>query len=51
MKLEGAKVAVQGYGNVGSNAAVFLQDLGCKVVAISDVYGGLYNENGLGCSN
>lgn len=49
MKLEGAKVAVQGYGNVGSNAAVFLQDLGCKVVAISDVYGGLYNENGLGC--
>lgn len=49
MKLEGAKVAVQGYGNVGSNAAVFLQDLGCKVVAISDVYGGLYNENGLDC--
>src|SRR5262249_20421227 len=34
MKLEGARVAVQGFGNVGSYAAKFLQDAGCKVVAI-----------------
>lgn len=49
LNLDGAKVVVQGYGNVGSNAAVMLQDLGCKVVAVSDVHGGLYNENGLDC--
>lgn len=47
MNLEGAAVAVQGYGNVGSNAAVILEDLGCKVIAVCDVYGGLYNEHGL----
>lgn len=49
MKLEGARVAVQGYGNVGSHAAVFLQELGCRIVAVSDVYGGLCNDNGLDC--
>lgn len=47
LDLEGATVAVQGYGNVGSNAAIMLEDLGCKVVAVSDVEGGIYNENGL----
>jgi len=40
-------VAVQGYGNVGSWAARILHEMGCKVVAISDVSGGLYNPNGL----
>ncbi len=39
--------AVQGYGNVGSNAAMFLQDLGVKVVAATDVYGGVVNRDGL----
>jgi len=39
--------AVQGYGNVGSNAAMFLQDLGVKVVAATDVYGGVVNLDGL----
>ncbi len=47
MNLEGATVAVQGYGNVGSNAAIMLEDMGCKVVAVSDVEGGIYNKNGL----
>lgn len=49
LKLEGATAAVQGFGNVGSHAAIFLQDYGCKVVAVSDVYGGLYNAQGLDC--
>ena len=39
--------AVQGYGNVGSNAAMFLQDMGVKVVAATDVYGGVVNLDGL----
>lgn len=43
-----AKVVVQGFGNVGSNAARLLaQEVGAKVVAVSDVYGGIYCEDGL----
>ncbi|MDM7275206.1 MAG: Glu/Leu/Phe/Val dehydrogenase [Thermoprotei archaeon] len=45
--IEGATVAVQGYGNVGSNAAIFLEEMGAKVVAASDIYGGIYNSKGL----
>jgi glutamate dehydrogenase (NAD(P)+) len=40
-------VAVQGYGNVGSHAATILGQMGCKIVAVSDVSGGLYNPQGL----
>jgi glutamate dehydrogenase (NAD(P)+) len=40
-------VAVQGYGNVGSVAATLLQEMGCQVVAVSDVSGGLRNPHGL----
>jgi glutamate dehydrogenase (NAD(P)+) len=40
-------VAVQGFGNVGSNAAQRAFDLGFKVVAVSDISGGYYNKNGL----
>ncbi|OGK08285.1 MAG: glutamate dehydrogenase [Candidatus Riflebacteria bacterium RBG_13_59_9] len=39
--------AVQGYGNVGGNAAMLLQDLGVKVVAASDVRGGVLDRDGL----
>ncbi len=46
-KLEETTVAVQGYGNVGSASATILHGLGCKVVAVSDVTGGLYNPKGL----
>jgi glutamate dehydrogenase (NAD(P)+) len=46
MSLEGATVAVQGFGNVGSNAARLLRSQGCKLVAVSDVSGGIYNPNG-----
>lgn len=47
MNLEGAKVIVQGFGNVGSVSSRLLYELGCKIVAVSDVYGGIYNPNGL----
>jgi len=40
-------VAIQGFGNVGSAAAKFLYENGCKVVAISDVSGGVRCEKGL----
>ena len=41
-------VAIQGYGNAGSNAALILHDmLGCRIVAVSDTKGGIYNQQGL----
>jgi glutamate dehydrogenase (NAD(P)+) len=45
--LSDTTVAVQGYGNVGSAAATILDQMGCKIVAVSDVSGGLYNRRGL----
>jgi glutamate dehydrogenase (NAD(P)+) len=45
--VKGARVVVQGFGNVGSVAAYLLQDLGAQVIAVSDVSGGLYNPAGL----
>lgn len=47
MSLDGASTVVQGFGNVGSVSAVMLHDLGCKIVGISDVNGGIYNKNGI----
>jgi glutamate dehydrogenase (NAD(P)+) len=46
-QLEGATVAIQGFGNVGSATAKLMHQAGAKVVAISDVRGGIYNPNGL----
>ncbi len=46
-KLSETTVAVQGYGNVGSHAAAILNQMGCKIVAVSDVTGGIYNPQGL----
>jgi glutamate dehydrogenase/leucine dehydrogenase len=46
-RLSDTTVAVQGYGNVGSYAATILDQMGCKVVAVSDISGGLYNPQGL----
>jgi len=43
----GARVAVQGFGNVGSVSADLLHRAGFSVVAVSDVKGGIYNEKGL----
>jgi glutamate dehydrogenase (NAD(P)+) len=47
MDLKGARVAVQGFGNAGSNVARFLHNEGCRIVALSDTQGGIYNERGL----
>jgi glutamate dehydrogenase (NAD(P)+) len=44
---ESIKVAVQGFGNVGSIAAKKISKLGCTIVAVSDVKSGLYNPKGL----
>jgi glutamate dehydrogenase (NAD(P)+) len=46
-KLKNAAVAVQGFGNVGYHAAVAAQEIGCKVVAVSDSTGGIYCQDGL----
>ena len=45
--LESMRVVVQGFGNVGSTAAILLQQMGCKVVGISDATGGYYCPSGL----
>lgn len=45
--LEGARVVIQGFGNAGSYLAKFMHDAGAKVVGVSDVYGAIYDENGL----
>ena len=47
MPVEGARVAVQGFGNVGSIAAQLMEEQGMTIVAVSDKSGGLYNPKGL----
>ncbi|MGF3535591.1 MAG: Glu/Leu/Phe/Val family dehydrogenase [Candidatus Bathyarchaeia archaeon] len=47
INLKGATVAVQGYGNVGYHAARLLHEIGCKIIAVSDSKGGIYNPQGL----
>jgi glutamate dehydrogenase (NAD(P)+) len=45
--VEGARVVVQGYGNVGWVTAYLMHDLGAKIIAVSDSKGGIYNSLGL----
>jgi glutamate dehydrogenase/leucine dehydrogenase len=45
--IEGGTVVIQGFGNVGAHLALFLHEMGAKIIGVSDVYGGLQNENGL----
>lgn len=45
--LSGARVVVQGFGNVGYWAAALIQAQGANIIALSDVNGGIYNANGL----
>ena len=49
--LSEATAVIQGFGNVGSFAATFLHEAGCKVIAVSDVTGGLHEPNGLDISS
>ncbi|MCI0454468.1 MAG: Glu/Leu/Phe/Val dehydrogenase [Candidatus Dadabacteria bacterium] len=45
--IQGKRVAIQGFGNVGTYTAQKLSDIGYTVVAVSDIYGGIYNPSGL----
>jgi glutamate dehydrogenase (NAD(P)+) len=47
MNPKGARIAVQGFGNVGSVSADLLQKAGFTIVSVSDVKGGIYNAKGL----
>jgi glutamate dehydrogenase (NAD(P)+) len=47
VKVKGATVAIQGFGNVGRYAALVCQELGMKVIAISDVSGGIVDKKGI----
>jgi len=47
MSMNGAKVVVQGFGNVGSVAAELIEEEGATVIAVSDALGGIYNPKGL----
>ena len=47
MSTEGARVAVQGFGQVGMWVVRLLNEVGCKVIAVSDLRGGIYRENGI----
>ncbi len=44
---EHSRIAIQGFGNVGSNAARLFAEEGCTIIAVSDISGGLYKEEGL----
>jgi glutamate dehydrogenase (NAD(P)+) len=47
INLSGSRVVVQGFGNVGSVAAVLAEEAGATIVGISDAAGGIYNPKGL----
>jgi glutamate dehydrogenase (NAD(P)+) len=47
MRPEDCTVVVQGFGNVGSISARLLHEIGCRVVGLSDISGGVYNANGI----
>ncbi len=47
LDLKGAKIVVQGFGNVGSIAAKLAEEMGATIVGVSDALGGIYNEKGL----
>jgi glutamate dehydrogenase (NAD(P)+) len=47
LSIDGGSVVIQGFGNVGAHVARFLHARGARVLAVSDVDGGIYNDNGL----
>jgi len=46
IKREGCRVIIQGFGNVGSMAALLMHQAGYKIVGVADIHGALYNEKG-----
>jgi glutamate dehydrogenase (NAD(P)+) len=47
LPLQEASIVIQGFGNVGSHAARRLAELGAKIIAISDIHGGVVNTDGI----
>jgi glutamate dehydrogenase (NAD(P)+) len=47
LKMAGTTIVIQGFGNVGQHAALCAFHRGAKILAVSDVSGGIYNSNGL----
>jgi glutamate dehydrogenase (NAD(P)+) len=47
MGVDDVSVAVQGFGKVGSSVAKLLHDQGCRIIAVSDLAGGIFNQRGL----
>ena len=47
LDIQEARIVVQGFGNAGSWAARLMHDMGCKIIGVSDVDGGVYNPGGL----
>ena len=47
LNLDGLRVVIQGFGNVGFWAAQILQEMGCRIIGVGDVGGGVYNTKGL----
>jgi glutamate dehydrogenase (NAD(P)+) len=47
ISIDNARVVIQGFGNVGRYAAVSAEEIGCKVIAVSDITGGMHNDSGL----
>jgi len=45
--LKGSRVVIQGFGNVGSFAARYLQEMGCRITALSDQFSGVVDEDGI----
>jgi glutamate dehydrogenase (NAD(P)+) len=48
--LKGMKIAIQGFGNMGSNLALMLCEQKCEIVAVSDIYSGIVSRDGAGLS-
>ena len=47
MDLKGRTVSIQGFGKVGAEAAQLLSEMGCKIIAIADSKGGIFNQKGV----
>jgi len=47
MPIDGCRVIIQGFGNVGSNAARLMMEQGYKIVGVAEKDGGLYNSAGI----
>jgi glutamate dehydrogenase/leucine dehydrogenase len=45
--LQGKKVAILGFGNVGASIAKLVHNAGCKIIAVTDIFGGIYHNQGI----